>query len=65
MKIDFLKPTPQLLIKLGSAIVHADEFLSDKGHELDLHTFKQLLNDEDVKEWISQGTKQAFLPVKR
>ena len=32
---DALKPTPALLCKIGSIIVHADEMLSADGHHFD------------------------------
>jgi hypothetical protein len=64
-KKDVLSPSPQLLIKLGSALVHADEFLSPSGHPLDKNTFDSLMKDSDVKEWIEGMTKLALLPVKR
>jgi hypothetical protein len=62
---DPLSPSPQLLIKLGSAVVHAEEFLSPHGHEFDKQAFDQLLADPDVKAWIATMTTMAFLPVKR
>lgn len=62
---DPLQPSVTLLIKLGSAIVHADEFLSPKGHPFDKEAFMSCLNDPEVKEWIVEMTKMAFLPVKR
>ena len=68
---DPLQPPPQLLIKLGSAIVHFDEMRSynfDQGrHEysFDLAAIDTLLNDKDVQAWLKQMTDLAFLPVKR
>jgi hypothetical protein len=62
---DPLAPSATLLIKLGSAVVHADEYLSDKGHDFDRQTFHALLNDPEVKEWLEAMNKQALLPVKR
>lgn len=63
--IDPLDPSASLLIKLGSIIVHFDEFTSATGHPLDKQTADQLLKDEEVAEWLSEMTKLAFLPVKR
>ena len=60
-----LSPSVLLLVKLGSAIVHADEFHSAGGHEFDLVAMKQLLADPEVIAWISEMTKMAMLPVKR
>lgn len=60
-----LKPSATLLIKLGSIIIHLDEFTSAKGHPLDKHTADQLLADVEVSEWLKSMTNLAFLPVKR
>lgn len=65
MTTDPLKPSATLLIKLGSIIVHLDEFTSAKGHPLDKHTADQLLTDEEVSAWLSEMKNMAFLPVKR
>ena len=54
-----------LLVKLGSIIVHADEFLSEGGHEFDKVAFEQGLSDPEVMAWIKEMTSQGFLPVKR
>lgn len=61
----FLQPSVGLLVKIGSALVHFDEFNSPGGHEYDLHTAKQLLADPEVAAWIAAGTKAAMLPHKR
>jgi len=60
--MEALKPTPQLLIKLGSIIVHYKEFLSSDGHYMDKVALDSLLSDEDVIEWFEQMDKMAFLP---
>lgn len=65
MDEDPLKPNPQLLIKLGSIAVHVEELLSPDGHEFDKIALDGLLKDPQVKEWIEQMDKMAFLPVKR
>lgn len=62
---DKLKPNPALLIKLGSIIVHFDEFLGPGSHELDLMAARSLMSDPEVKQWLEDMTKDAFLPVKR
>jgi hypothetical protein len=64
-EIDVLEPNAQLLIKLGSALVHAQEFLSPTGHPFDKAAFDGIMNDPDVCEWISGMTEMALLPVKR
>jgi hypothetical protein len=63
--MDPLKPTPQLLVKLGSLIVHADEFLSPGGHQFDKDVFIFGLADPEVNAWLDAMTAKAFLPRKR
>ena len=59
----YLTPSTQLLSKLGSIVVHADELLSSDGRFLDREVLLNLLNDPEVKAWIkSMG---PLLPVKR
>jgi len=65
MANDVLKPTPTLLIKLGSLIVHYEEWTSQHGHELDKAAIDGLMGNEDVKEWLDGMNKMAFLPSKR
>lgn len=65
MATDVLKPSPQLLIKLGSIIVHQQELNSPDGHYMDKSALDSLLEDEQVKEWMAGMDKMAFLPVKR
>lgn len=65
MKNDELKPSPQLLIKLGSLIVHYQEWTSSDGHALDKAAIDSIENSDDFKEWIKQMDDNAFLPKKR
>ncbi len=65
MANDVLKPTPQLLIKLGSIITHYEELNSKDGHELDKAAIDSLMRNQDVIEWFEGMRKMAFLPVKR
>lgn len=60
-----LNPPASLIIKLGSALVHADEFTSPGGDSLDLHAFRSLLADPEVVDWLDAMNALAFLPVKR
>lgn len=62
---DPLKPQVTLLVKLGSLVVHVEEMLSAKGHDIDKTAIEGLLSDSEVKEWLKQMGKGAFLPVKR
>ena len=50
-----LVPNVALLCKLGSIVVHVDEYLSDSGHPLDL----------EVREWLEQMQELALIPVRR
>lgn len=61
---DPLKPSPALLCKLGSILVHAEELHSPKGHIFDHEAFKSTW-DSEVEEWMEQMRKMAMLPVKR
>ena len=62
---NMLQPSAALLVKIGSALVHFDEATGPGGHEVDLHTARQLLADPEVKDWIDTMTKAAMLPLKR
>lgn len=62
---DPLIPTPLLLIKLDSIIVHFEEYNSENGNPVDLAAAKALLLNDDVLEWMSSMRKMSFLPVKR
>lgn len=62
---DMLKPSPALLAKIGSAIVHAQELLSDDGHAFDRTALNACLADAEVKEWIAQMDAAAMVPKRR
>ena len=62
---DPLKPPLDLLIKLGSLIVHYQEACSTDRHEFDFVSIEQLQCDPDVREWFERMNKLAMLPVKR
>lgn len=61
----FLLPPLPVLMKLGSIVVHADEFTSPGGHEFDLTALRNLLADGDVRAWVDGMTRKGYLPVKR
>lgn len=63
--IDQFAPPIQLLVKLGSIIVHADEAASDNGHEFDWAAFRSLMADREVSDWLEVMTRDGYLPVKR
>lgn len=60
-----LNPSPALLCKLASVAVHADEYHSADGHELDLVALRSALADAEVKAWIEAMTSLAMAPRKR
>ena len=62
---DPLNPSPALLCKLASVAVHADEFMSPFGHEMDRVAFNSAINDPEVKEWLDGMTALAMAPRKR
>lgn len=62
---DPLKPSTTLLVKLGSALVHFEEYHSETGHHWDLEAATSNSNDPEVREWLEAMNKLAFLPVKR
>ncbi len=62
---DPLRPGVGLLSKIGSVIVHAEEFFSPDGHEIDKQEFAQRLADPEVHAWLRSMTKLALIPVKR
>ena len=61
---DPFKPSVQLLIKLGSIAVHADEAVNS-GHPFDAMTINSLLEDTEVKAWMKSMGDKALLPLKR
>lgn len=63
VKPDPLKPSITLLMKLGSAIVHAEEYLSKDSHPFDLNSFERMSQDPEVLSWIK--AMGAMLPQKR
>ena len=62
---DPMKPSATLLCKLGSAVVHADEYLSPACHDFDRIALQAVLDDPEVKEWLAQMQKLAMIPRKR
>lgn len=65
-------PPLELLIAIGSALVHADEFLgsgelgprwSPAGHSLDYQEFRTLMDSPTVQDWIT--AMGPLLPMKR
>ncbi len=64
-KPDPMKPSMDVLVKLGSAIVHAKEAISVDGRPVDKFEFDQLLNEPDLADWLKAMGDMALLPVLR
>lgn len=62
---DPLKPSPSLLAKLGSIIVHCEEFVSATGHGFDEAAFRILVEDAEVIDWMKAMRGLALIPEKR
>ena len=62
---DPLQPSPQLLIKLGSVIVHQEEAMSSKGHHFDMVALQTVREDPEVVAWLKSMTDMGMLPIKR
>jgi len=60
-----LKPSLALLVKIGSAVVHADEFMGPTGHPLDKTAFDDLMRNAELQTWLSDLTEKGYLPVRR
>jgi hypothetical protein len=60
-----LQPSPALLSKFGSIIVHAEEMFGPTGHHFDRTALEQLLKDPEVRAWLGEMNRMAMLPVKR
>lgn len=63
--MSYLHPSPKVLVKLGSIIVHVEELLSPDAHQFDLNAFRQLMEDSEVVEWLKGMDALALLPKKR
>ena len=57
--------TSSLICKLGSIVVHAQEFFSADGHQFDKEALLSLLSDHEVEAWIKELEKLAMVPKKR
>jgi hypothetical protein len=67
--MEALKPSPGLLCKIVSVLVHADEMRESRNnphaHEIDRIALEGALDDREVKEWVEAMTKMAMAPLKR
>lgn len=65
MNMEALTPSMALLAKIGSVIVHFDEYHSTDGHAHDFESAMQLLNDIEVKVWLARMKELALIPELR
>ena len=67
--MDALKPSPGLLCKIVSVLVHADEMRESvnnpAAHEVDRIALNSAIDDPEVKEWVEAMTKMSMAPLKR
>jgi hypothetical protein len=67
--MEALKPSPGLLCKIVSVLVHADEMRESRNnphaHEIDRIALEGALDDAEVKAWVEAMTKMAMAPLKR
>ena len=63
--MDTLHPPITVLVALGSLAVHIEEFLSPTGHLADKIAIDSILAQPEVRKWLAEMEKFAFLPVKR
>lgn len=64
-RASMLTPSPTLLVKLGSLIVHYQEWTSSGAHVVDRIAIDTLEAEPDVIEWIDAMNAAGMLPVKR
>jgi len=62
---DPLNPSTRLLCKLGSIAVHVDEAIGCGGHEFDVIAIRQLVEDNEVLEWIREMGALGLVPAVR
>jgi len=60
-----LAPSPSLLCKLGSIMMHAAEMMAPHGHAFDRMALEQLLDDPEVRDWQKAMDAAAMLPKTR
>lgn len=54
-----------LAAKLGSMVVHVEEFTSADGHSFDLGALRAIAADQEVQEWVDNLRADGMVPVKR
>lgn len=64
-KLHPFKLTAALAAKIGSILVHVDEFTSSDAHQFDLATMQALIVQPDVQDWLQQLSAMSLVPKKR
>ncbi len=54
-----------LAAKLGSLVVHVQEYLSRNSNPVDRSAIETIINDPEIAEWIKVLEKDALVSVKR
>lgn len=65
MSPETLSPSLATLVKLASIAVHAEEAISDDGHDFDVVAIRSLLSDPEVRGLLADMDKAALLPKMR
>lgn len=60
-----LTPTPALLTKLALMFVHIEEYMSSGSPEFDKIVVKGIVEESEVREWLSNMRKLGLVPEKR
>lgn len=63
--IEPLNPDVHTLAKIGSILIHVEEFLGSGSHHFDKAAIDSLMADPDVIGWIEGMRKLALLPLSR
>ncbi len=63
--VDAMNPKLSVLVKLGSLLMHYQEFLSPQAHHTDRLAIQTLEKDHEVIEWVKAMQDLSLLPVKR
>lgn len=53
------------LAKIGSALVHAEEYMGEGGHDFDKAAFDQMMADPAVQTWLESMKSMSLVPRKR
>jgi hypothetical protein len=60
-----LHPPASVLAKIGSILVHVEEYGSPGGHPFDSVAAANLMADQEVQDWLLAMADLALLPKKR